>query len=310
MNSEPEVTSPFGNEPEPAQSSGLTSVSPAPPGPSGQTGTGFDQMGYGVAFVVVYFVLFVIAGGLLTMGMDYSNPRYEKSFVADGSTQNFTVNTEVTPSNCDVWVEIDDNSPFGFEARSDCSDTLTTYGGLILVGFANGSQANWSVHLGLPITCPTTVLITPVTNYYDRGCNGIFEGVLGGYDLQSGWLNITLPQPIEDGQPLALKYWTADGNTQTEVGSISENEIVVNWPYPPPTDSRVTVSYYDQGAVSTPEGDRIASQVGLVFNPLLIYGIAAVVALVKGKRRFAKGIGLTIAVGFILVSFLAVAFMF
>ncbi|PXF23138.1 MAG: hypothetical protein CXX72_01730 [Methanobacteriota archaeon] len=260
----------------------------------------WKHFGWGVGITIGYFVLFGILGAITDGMLMSTDGEGSMTIATDGNTTHFEVELPVEPDTCELWFSADEGSLWA-DAYSDCDESIMMWQRYVIVGYANGSQSNWSVNIGnLQKECGTT-LFTHSDDYHERNCNGRFEGVVGSYDQSSGWLNVSLPTPVANGTPLMLQYTIGD-HERYVIGNVSGNRVTLDWPYPVQEGGGIRVEYREQGAFGGEGGlgGGLVSVLGFIFNPCFVLAAVAGVAAMKGMPHVATGIGAVFATGIIL----------
>lgn len=264
----------------------------------------WKHFGWGVGITIGYFVLFGILGAITDGVLMSTDGEGSMTIATDGNTTHFEIELPVVPDTCELRFSADEGSLWA-DAYSDCDESIMMWQRYVIVGYANGSQSNWSVNIGnLQNNCDTT-LFTHSDGYHERNCNGIFEGVDGSYDHSSGWLNVSLPTPVANGTPLMLQYSPGESGGyggDYVIGNVSGNLVTLDWPYPVQQGGGIRVDYREQGAFGG-EGGLGGGLVGVlvfIFNPCFVLAAVAGVAAMKGMPHIASGIGATFATGIVL----------
>ena len=308
-----DTTNPFSGDAQAPElvGSGEAGTSSTIPFQSAMQGTGvvekkpmnWKHFSWGVGITIGYFVIFGILGAVTSEVMMSQSGEGSLTIATDGNTTHFEVELPVEPDPCELWFSGDEGSVWA-DAYSDCDESIMMYQRYAIVGYANGSQSNWSVNIGnLQKECGT-ILFTQSIDYHERNCDGTFEDVEGSYDQSSGWLNVSLPTPVANGTPLMLKYYPGNcaGNCDYVIGNVSGNLVTLDWPYPVQAGGGIRVEYREQGAFGGEGGlgGGLMSLLGLIFNPCFVLPAVAGVAAMKGMPHIATGIGATFVTGFIL----------
>ena len=266
----------------------------------------WKHFGWGVGITIGYFVLFGILGAITDGVLMSTDGEGSMTIATDGNTTHFEVELPVEPDTCELWFSADEGSLWA-DAYSDCDESIMMWQRYVIVGYANGSQSNWSVNIGnLQNNCDTT-LFTHSNDYHERNCDGRFEGGDGSYDQSSGWLNVSLPTPVANGTPLMLQYtiglnWISGDHERYVIGNVNGNLVTLDWPYPVQQGGGIRVDYREQGAFGG-EGGPMEGLVGVlvfIFNPCFVLAAVAGVAAMKGMPHIASGIGAVFATGIIL----------
>ena len=260
----------------------------------------WKHFGWGVGITIGYFVLFGILVAVTEGVLMSTDGEGSMTIATDGNTTHFEVELPVEPDTCELWFSADEGSVWA-DAYSDCDESIMMWQRFVIVGYANGSQSNWSVNIGnLQKDCGT-ILFTHSNDYRERNCDGRFDGVNGSYDQSSGWLNVSLPVPVANGTPLMLQYNPAVSGDYV-IGNVSGNRVTLDWPYPVQQGDGIRVEYREQGAFGSEDGlgGILVSLLGLIFNPCFVLPVVAGIAAMKGMPHIASGIGATFATGIIL----------
>ena len=309
-----DTTNPFSADAQAPESvgSGEVGISSTIPFQSAMQGTGmvekkpmnWKHFGWGVGITIGYFVLFGILGAITDGVLMSTDGEGSMTIATDGNTTHFEVELPVEPDTCELWFSADEGSLWA-DAYSDCDESIMMWQRYVIVGYANGSQSNWSVNIGnLQNNCDTT-LFTHSNDYHERNCDGRFEGVDGSYDQSSGWLNVSLPTPVANGTPLMLQYNPGESGGYVGdyvIGNVNGNLVTLDWPYPVQQGGGIRVEYREQGAFGG-EGGLGGGLVGVlvfIFNPCFVLAAVAGVAAMKGMPHIATGIGAVFATGIIL----------
>ena len=310
MSSGKDTVSPFSADAQAPESvgSGEVGASSRIPIQSAMQGTGmvekkpmnWKHFGWGVGITIGYLVLFGILGAVAGEVMMSQSGEGSLTIETDGNTTHFEVELPVEPDTCELWFSADEGSLWA-DAYSDCDESIMMWQRYVIVGYANGSQSNWSVNIGnLQKDCGT-ILFTHSNDYHERNCDGRFEGVDGSYDQSSGWLNVSLPTPVANGTPLMLQYTIGD-HERYVIGNVSGNRVTLDWPYPVQEGGGIRVEYREQGAFGGEGGlgGGLVGLLGFIFNPCFVLAAVAGVAAMKGMPHIATGIGAVFATGIIL----------
>ena len=260
----------------------------------------WKHFGWGVGITIGYFVLFGILVAVTEGILMSTDGEGYMTIETDGNTTHFEVELPVEPDTCELWFSADEGTLWA-DAYSDCDESITMWQRYVIVGFANGSQSNWSVNVGSLDEDCGTILFTQSNDYHGRNCNGTFEDVEGSYDQSSGWLNVSLPVPVANGTPLILQYNPRISGDYV-IGNVSGNLVTLDWPYPVQDGGGIKVEYREQGAFGGEDGlgGILVSLLGLICNPLFVLAAVAGVAAMKGMPHISLGIGATFATGIIL----------
>jgi hypothetical protein len=310
-----DTTNPFSADAQAPESvtPGEVGASSTIPFQSAMQGTGmvekkpmnWKHFGWGIGITIGYFVLFGILVAITDGVLMSTDGEGSMTIATDGNTTHFEIELPVEPDPCELWFSADEGSVRA-DAYSDCDEGIKMWQRYVIVGYANGSQSNWSVNIGSMQNDCDAILFTHssvgvVGDYRERNCDGIFEGVDGSYDQSSGWLNVSLPDPVANGTPLMLQYNPIGGGDYV-IGNVSGNLVTLDWPYPVQQGGDIRVEYREQGAFGGEGGlgGILVSLLTLIFNPCFVLPAVAGVAAMKGMPHIASGIGATFATGIVL----------